>query len=237
MSSRYALYYTPSAHTALWSMASAWLGYDAYTGQAWSATGAWAVEPQDRSAAIAAPSRYGFHATLVAPFELAPESSETELAETVAAFCQTLSPFETLLKVGRIDDFLALVPAHEEVQLEALAAACVQGFDRFRAPLSEADWARRNAPHLSEHERTLLKRWGYPHVLDAFRFHLSLTGPLSATALTRLQPALTAWLAPALVQPLAIDGLSLLRQSDRSLPFQCVARFGFAASERALEME
>lgn len=236
MNARYAIYYTPAPDSALWRLASAWLGRDTHADCIVPRPTGLTVAPDDLAAATANPSRYGFHATLVAPFELAPGLDEDELAETLATFCRHWPAFRAVLKVDRIYDFLALVPAHTDPRLDTLAAACVRGFDRFRAPLSDADLARRDSPELSAHERALLKRWGYPHVLDAFRFHMSLTGALPDDALVRLQAQLTTLFADTLREPVNIDGLSLLKQPERSAPFRCIARHGFAPVEIAAEV-
>jgi putative phosphonate metabolism protein len=236
MTARYAIYCTPAPDSALWRLASAWLGRDTHADCIVPRPAGLTVAPADLAAATANPSRYGFHATLVAPFELAPGRSEEELAEMLATFCRNWPAFRAALRVDRIYDFLALVPAHADPRLDTLAAACVRGFDRFRAPLSEADIARRSTPDLNEHEQALLKRWGYAHVLDAFRFHMSLTGALPDETITRLQPELTALFKDVLQQPVDIDGLSLLKQSDRAGPFHCIARHDFAPVEIAAEL-
>lgn len=236
MSARYAIYFTPAPDSALWQLASAWIGRDTHADRAVPRPAALDVAPDDLTAATANPSRYGFHATLVAPFELAPGRDEDDLDETLVTFCRNWPAFRTALKVGGIYDFLALVPTHADPRLDTLAAACVRGFDRFRAPLSDADLARRDSPELSDHERALLKRWGYAHVLDAFRFHMSLTGALPEASLARLQPRLAALFADVLQEPVAIDGLSLVKQTDRASPFRCIARHGFAPVEAAAEL-
>ena len=227
MSARYAIYYTPGPDSALWRLASAWLGRDSHIDSAVPRPTKLDVAPTDLVDATTNPARYGFHATLVAPFELMEGRSEDELDRTLSTFCHNWTAFRAALKVDRIYDFLALVPAHTDPRLDALGAACVRGFDSFRSPLAEADLARRDSPDLSDHERTLLHRWGYAHVLDAFRFHMSLTGGLPDDALSRLLPQLAALFDDLLRQPIAIDGLSLLKQPDRSSPFHCIVRHSF----------
>jgi hypothetical protein len=103
----------------------------------------------------------------------------------------------------------------------------VHQFDRFRAPLSDFDIIRRDTPALSESERMLLKRWGYPHVLEAFRFHLSLTGALPDASIKRLQPVVTSLFAETVKSPVAVDGLTLSKQPDRDSPFRSIARHSF----------
>lgn len=233
MSARYAIYFTPAPDGALWQVASAWIGRDTHADRAVPRPPALDLASDDLAAVTANPSRYGFHATLVAPFELAPGRDEDDLDAALVTFCRNWPTFRTALKVDRIYDFLALVPAQVDPRLDTLAAACVRGFDHFRAPLSDADLVRRDSPDLSEYERALLKRWGYAHVLDAFRFHMSLTGALPDDTLARLKPQLVALFDDVLREPVAIDGLSLLKQPDRSSPFHCIARHGFTPVELA----
>jgi hypothetical protein len=83
-------------------------------------------------------------------------------------------------KFGR---FLVLVPEGDPRTAAgppstSLAAACVTELDALRAPLTEADLQRRRAAKLDPQDEAYLMRWGYPHVLDRFRFHVTLTGPL-----------------------------------------------------------
>lgn len=49
-------------------------------------------------------------------------------------------------------------------------------FDGFRAPLSLDERDRRLAAGLSGRQIGNLDKWGYPYVLEDFRFHMSLTG-------------------------------------------------------------
>ena len=59
----------------------------------------------------AAPRRYGWHATLKAPFALAPGTDWITLHQAVQEVARGLQPFVLPpLQVQRIDDFLALVP-------------------------------------------------------------------------------------------------------------------------------
>ena len=46
--------------------------------------------------------------------------------------------------VGSISGFIAVIPAEPPPELIRLAADCVSEFDSFRAPLTDADRARRN---------------------------------------------------------------------------------------------
>jgi hypothetical protein len=86
------------------------------------------------------------------------------------------------LQVQRIDDFLALVPTPSHpanAHVNETAAACVTALQPLAAPLSEADLTRRRTANLTPRQDELLQRWGYPFVMDEFRFHMSLTGSLA----------------------------------------------------------
>jgi ribose 1,5-bisphosphokinase len=159
--SRYALYYAPSA------------------GSTWARFGAdWLARHGELTAA---PRRYGFHATLKAPFRLADGARLDELTAELDVWCAQLTAFVLPpLQVALLGDFLALVPALPETRVDDIAAACTRRFDRYRAPLTESELARRRRARLTAREEEYLRRWGYPYVLDAFRFHLSLTGPIGA---------------------------------------------------------
>ena len=48
----------------------------------------------------------------------------------------------------------------------------------FARPPGAAELERRRKAGLSAAQEKMLLRWGYPYVLDEFRFHLTLTGRL-----------------------------------------------------------
>lgn len=231
MTSRYAIYYCPERETRLWQLASAWLGRDAATDRHTPPIGHLSLPQDDIDAAIATPSRYGFHATLVAPFELAEHHSEQQLCDALSAFCSNYSPFTTPLEVQRLHHFLALAPFVPDPDLDMLAESCLRAFDVFRAPLSSYDRARRDTPDLSGHQRELLARWGYPYVLDAFRFHMSLTGALPPDTLVHMHSRLRELFSEVLRTPVAISGLTLVKQTDRDKPFKWVRQFSFTADQ------
>ncbi len=176
---RYAVYFAPEPAGALWHFGSAAIGYDAATGRdvalvppdGWS-EGDWRSATED-------PRRYGFHATLKAPFRLADGQDEAALLRALDSFA-TGHAAATLggLKVAALGRFIALVPAGDPEPVGALAFAAVTAFEPFRAPLSDADRARRLAGGLSERQAALLEQFGYPYVAEQFRFHMTLSGPL-----------------------------------------------------------
>jgi putative phosphonate metabolism protein len=222
---RFALYFTPAPGSMLARFGADVLGYDGATGAPVARCKLDGIADEDAAAATAEPARYGFHGTLMAPFELAPGRSPNELEDALAAFARNHAPVALgRLKVAGIGSFTALVPAGSEDAVRTLAGACVTAFNDFRAPLSAHDRARRGAARLSTRQIDLLERWGYPYVFAEFRFHMTLTGRLPPHERARWQAALAAAFAPLAPTPLDIDAVSLVRQDDRSAAFRVVAR-------------
>lgn len=180
---RYAVYFAPAPGTLGWLAGSHWLGRCAAQLQPLPQLHIEGVAPEDLQRLTAAPRRYGWHSTLKAPFALAPGVDWATLHQAVQAVAASLQAF-TLppMQVVRLEDFLALVPmscAAEQAAIHHVAAACVTQLQPLAAPLPPAELARRRAGGLTPRQDELLQQWGYPFVLDEFRFHLSLTGPLS----------------------------------------------------------
>lgn len=224
---RYAIYYAPDPTSPLWRFGSGVVGYDAATHRdvPFSETAglpgdAWRLLTEE-------PRRYGFHATLKAPFELAAGAEASDLLVRAQELARTLAPISLAgLRTAEIGRFVALVPAASSAELQALAAAVVERLEHFRAPLSEADRARRLKSPLTPRQITYLDRYGYPYVLDQFRFHMTLTGPIADGAeRARIREALAAAYAAAVpAAPALIDALVVFRQDSRNARFRIVAR-------------
>ena len=209
MIKRYALYFAP-ADAGLWRAGSDWLGRDAATGRP---TGQPAIA--GLAAATAAPRRYGFHATLKAPFRLAEGATPRDLHASLAALAGELAPVPLPgLAVTRLGRFLALCPTPEAPGLAELAARVVRHFEPFRAPLNAAEIARRQPDRLSPRQAELLHAFGYPFVFEEFRFHMSLTGDLAPEDLARLEPLAQAFFVPHLQGPVALDRLCLFGEDE-----------------------
>lgn len=171
---RYAIYYAPSPDSALHRFGSTLLGYDAVSGDELRFPDG--VAPDWREV-TEDPRKYGFHATLKAPTALADGRSEAELLDACAAFAGRARRIPLIEPVvDAISGFIAVIPAKLSDELQQLAADCVTEFDAFRAPLTQEDRARRRPERLTERQRDYLDRWGYPYVMEEFRFHMTLTG-------------------------------------------------------------
>ena len=200
---RAAVYATPAPGSELARLAGLWLGRDAFTGAA--------TRPSDPvlDPVVAEPARYGFHATLRAPFRPNHDGSLDALSGRLAAFCGTRrAPVIRNLTLARLGTFLALVPGEPEPALQALEAAVLDAFEDFRAPLDPDEIARRRPERLSERQRQHLARWGYPFVLDEYRFHMTLTGSLPGSP-DAIHRDLERHFAAVIGRSLAVDGLGL----------------------------
>lgn len=217
---RYAIYFTPEQNDPLTRTAAGWLGRDPFTGAAAEPPASTILSPAEIAFHTASARRYGFHATLKAPFRLADGESEAGLDAAIAEFAQATEPVVIpRLVVKQMDGFFALVPGGENPGLQRFADDVVTGFDRFRAPLSEADMERRNPDALSPAEFRNLCQWGYPYVFDAFRFHMTLTGRVSAEESARIRAAIDEVFEAVLDRPVAIDGLALFVEREPGAPF------------------
>lgn len=211
---RFAVYYAPRPG-AFASAAADWLGRDAETG-------AIASSRQPLPDLTTTPRRYGFHGTIRAPFRPAPGLGRAEISACIRALAQS-QPKVTCagLHLANLDGFLALLPTvskpGQHQALHDLAAAVLRATNPLRAPLSEADRARRRPESLTPHQRNLLETWGYPHVLDQFRFHLTLTDRLPPDRAEQALAAAMAHFAPVLPRPFAIEDLCLFGEDAQGV--------------------
>lgn len=221
MSLRYAIYATPSADHPLSQAAARWLGRDAFTDEAHPLPPANGFSGGTIEAYLADPARYGFHATLKAPFTLAEGESEAGLIASLDAFAaQADAVLVPELVIRRLGRFFALVPNERVPELDDLAGRIVAEFEPFRSPLSEADIARRRVAGLTLDEETNLLRWGYPYVFDAFRFHMSLTGRVPKDDAEAMATELKQRFADFDGKPFAIDRIALFVEPERGAPFR-----------------
>jgi putative phosphonate metabolism protein len=231
---RYALYYAPRPEEGLAVAATQWLGRNAETGQHRPIKPT-ALFSAERLAEITAdPRLYGFHGTLKAPIALNDGTTERDLLAAVGGFAAVRRPFSVpSMALACLSGFMALVPGERSAELQDLADSCVIEFDEFRRPADEAELARRRAAGLSPRQDELLLRWGYPYVLEEWRFHLTLTGRIrdegERSAITDL---LRRQFAGFIDRPLMVRDLCLFRQPAPGRPFTVLARFTLGGGRR-----
>jgi putative phosphonate metabolism protein len=224
---RYAIYYAPEPMSALWRFGCGVIGYDAASGTdvPFSTTGGQSIA--EWSIITEEPRRYGFHATMKAPFELADPGSEGELLRRVAmlASCQKCVEIEEV-QVATLSRFVALTAVGDVTPMMTLASKIVEGLDDLRAPLTEADRARRLAASLSARQKNYLDLYGYPYVREEFRFHMTLTGAVRPPDIERLRSNLERHKEMASISgPVPIAALTVFRQFRRDARFRIIARF------------
>lgn len=222
---RYAVYYAPPPDGGLWELAQRWLGRDCESGAALARPEIDGLGAVDLDAATASPRRYGFHATLKAPFRLAPGTSLRDLHDALAVFAARQNPFEAPpLAVRALGPFLALTLSKPSEEMDRLAAAAVRDFEPLRAPLREEDLQRRLKSGLAPRQEALLRQWGYPYVMEEFRFHMTLTGPLETAERELLQTHLTDLFSPHTAASFHVDTVCLYGQHNQEAPFQLMDR-------------
>ena len=216
--SRYAVYAIPNPASPLFQRASRWLGWDSVAAVETLFPGPDELENPaslDIELLTRTPRKYGFHGTLKPPMRLAEGRDEAALIARTADLAATLTPVAVpALDIAVIGRFLALVPTTANAALSDVAAAIVTGLDDFRRPADDAELATRRANGLSARQDELLCEWGYPYVLDEFRFHMTLSGQQSPGEVVAVQAMLTEWLGAYIPAPLMIDRLAIMGEAE-----------------------
>ncbi|RFB81255.1 DUF1045 domain-containing protein [Methylovirgula sp. 4M-Z18] len=222
---RYAIYYAPATTDPLWHFGSGVLGYDAQSGtdlprRLPELSGKpWHEVTSD-------PRKYGFHATLKAPFHLREGRSERELMAAVGDFAaQTIAVKTPDLCVKTLGPFIALAFAAPSQAVQDLAASVTRYFEPYRAPLTAADRNRRLQSPLTATQIKYLDLYGYPYVFEEFRFHMTLTGPMHPEERAEALQLLTQAYAEQVSVPyVTLRDLALFKQPSPTERFRIIAR-------------
>lgn len=198
---RYGIYFT-SGDKCFADAGAAWLGWDIRT-----ATPLEAPHPEY----VARPRKYGFHATLKPPFIMADGKTEAALISSTRDLAAEMVPVRLgQLTLSRIGSFFAWTCDHPNDSLQNLATATVRGLDAFRAPATEEDINKRMKPGMSEAQIRLLQTWGYPYVMECFRFHMTLTGPVPKAHASLVARLAKAHFAGSLPDEVTVDALTVV---------------------------
>jgi putative phosphonate metabolism protein len=220
---RYAIYYAPAPGSVLDRFGADLLGYDAFRGDDLPFPGDVTLARPDWRDLTQDPRKYGFHATLKAPMALAPGRTEAELAaacESFAATARSIPAIEPV--VDSISGFIAVMPAKPSAELLQFVGDVTHEFDSFRAPLTAGDRARRNPAKLTPRQCEYLDRWGYPYVMEEFRFHMTLTGRLDEARREPVMAMLRDRFSAIGLKTLAIDRIALFRQDHADARFRII---------------
>ncbi len=222
---RYGIYVVPEG--ALYRAGADWLGWDSVAGKPVAQPDLPGL-PLEPDTLTATPRKYGFHGTIKPPFFLADGTDVQGLDAAARDFCATQTPVTIpRLEIRRLGGFVAMVPAAPSEALSALAAASVEALDPFRAPPGETELAKRRNSGLNDRQEALLARWGYPYVMEEFRYHMTLTGNLSHDAAETTRDVLIPHFAPHMPEPFVIDSLCLMGE-DAEGRFHLVHRYTFS---------
>jgi hypothetical protein len=201
MTHRFAIYYAPGRDSALAERADAWLArpeLETVTGSA---------------------RRYGFHATLKAPME--PAADEAELDAALLAFADEHAPVAlTGLAPRLLEGFLALTLEPQPEAVTALAAEVATAFEPFRAPLSASERERRLRAPLTPRQIELVDAYGYPYVLEEFRFHMTISDRLPSHQQEPILDEARDWFGDVLATPPVLDRLVLFEEPEPGAAFR-----------------
>lgn len=216
---RIALYYAPSASSAWWREGCEWLGRDPENGLE-TATPAHDLTH--------APRRYGWHATLIAPFHMKPGVELDGVLACARAWASSMPRFEMPVRAAELGRFVALRPAEtrDDDALRTLAAGALRALAAVRAMPSRESIERRIVDGMSARQVELLREWGYPYVLDEYRFHMTLSDSLDdANARESIVSEWTRRIDK--LGPLPIHGAALFIEPAPGAPFMLWQRLPF----------
>ena len=220
---RFAIYYAPPPESVWWAIGCDWLQRDPAAG----ATPAAPIVPglsRPLTELTAEPRRYGWHATLVAPFRCQPQVEPQAMVQHVAEWARRQQPFLLPVQVARLDRFIALQPDESSAAarqaaaaMHALAAGAVHHCAALRAAPTPGELAKRRLQALSARQDELLQAWGYPYVLDEFRFHMTLSNSIDAAD----GDAIMAWWQPKLAElgPLPVASVAIYVEPEPGADF------------------
>jgi len=231
---RYAIYFSPEPESDLWLFGSRWLGRDSATGDEIKRLAVNAIKPKRQREITATAAKYGFHATIKPPFRLSKGHDREMLDEALEAFAAAHGPVKlSALELTELDGFIALRPTQTSAALDQLAADCVRELDHFRKPPSKAELAKRGAADLSDAQRKMLKKWGYPYVMDEYRFHMTLTERLEKPERKAVLGDLRELGKDIVGKPVHIDVLTLMQQKSVDDPFEVVKCYPLISMAKA----
>jgi len=228
-SPRYAIYYAPEPGSPLDAFGQSW--FDLKSGG--SKVGATTLTAERIAELSESSRRYGFHGTLKPPFGLNPATTADSLLRAARVFARTLGPVEIPpLELAIIGKFIALTPTTQSAALEKLSAACVRAFEAFRVPLTEEQLENYQLNRLTVHQEQMLEHWGYPYVMEEFRFHISVTDRIDdAEERDEVMRALETVAAPVLGKPIVVRDLTVFRQEGIDAPMVAIERIPFGRSK------
>lgn len=208
MYQRYAIYYLPPKGSELERFGAQWFGYDITNGQAVDPL---RVHEFDLALMTQNARKYGFHATLMAPFPLRKKYKYDDLRLRVTKLAEQTSSFPvSALRFKSLSGHLTLIPNHHATALNLLEERLVTKLNKFRKKKSGEAFKKRLQVKLNALEREYLDDYGYPYVLDHFRFHFTLSDRADKPERTALIEYLERHFSEVFAQPQGIEELAIV---------------------------
>jgi hypothetical protein len=233
--SRYALYLAPPPESDLWRFGCDVIGRDALTGASRDGFAPEGYTPLAWRSMTSGPRRYGFHATLKAPFRLRLDVDIAAVIDAVAELSRRFEPFDAgeltvrAVALGDGPAFVALKPHGDLKELRSFEGSVVRALDRLRG-FRGGEWRER--ARLTPRQAYYLDAWGYPYVLDEFRPHFTLTN--ASEHADRVARLLQQEFRLRVASPtLRADALTLFEESAPGGELMIVRRFPLGRSARA----
>jgi len=227
---RLAIYYTPPEGSPISRVAADWLGRNSSSLASEYNQLPENISSERFSKIIASPFHYGFHGTIKPPFRLVNGVEVNQVAAKLRSFAANYQSFILPpLAVTYMHNFFCLRPLRPNKALNQLAADAVILFDEFRKPPDEAELARRRSAGLTAGQEKSLQEWGYPYLMDEFRFHLTLTGKIdSEQERLVLDEELRKRFTRELLQDLPFSSLALFMEENKK-PMRLIANFALSS--------
>jgi len=220
---RYAIYFCPAADTALGQLGHHWLAASPHAPELSG------ISTERRNALLIKARRYGWHATIRAPFTPLTDVAYDDMRRAVISVARVFEPLELRLHLHRLAGFLALRPDVDDEGPRHLAAACLEALMPLCTPLSNEVLLRRSAG-LDADEINLLRNHGYPYVMERYRFHLTLSAPATEAE----ESIMRQWLTPRVAElpSTRLDALSICREVTPGGAFEWVERIPLHTADR-----
>ena len=211
MFKRYSLYYLPKGQLA--EFGANWLGWDIQNGCVVDKKSQ--ILPSKLLYLVETPRKYGFHATLKAPFSLKQNYTIEDLKNRTRSIAEAYPRFIFQGEISSLNEFLAIrCQLQDPIVLQNIAADCVRGLEKTRAPLTQAQKEKRLKAQLTPAQLVYLEGFGYPYIFDEFRFHLTLTNKITEKEKNALDPILKTHLLPILEKPIEFNTICLTGERE-----------------------
>lgn len=229
MPARYAVCYAPEPESALANLGRTWLGRDVTSPDMFPQPEIPGFTPE-RLAKLTHWRRHeGLHCILKPSIQLGPRATESAFLASARVLSSILTPVVVpQLEISVIGKFIALTPTVASRELELLAVKCVRAFESYRQPINVNLDRRYRSEKLTVYQKRMMRHWGYPFVMEEFRFFIPLTDRIEDDdERERLTIPLLELFRPILGKAFPIKELCVFSQPERQAPMAVLERLPF----------